>query len=380
MSGQLQSLGLLNQGNGSSERFADYSAEWLSGDRLGEWDAYVLRHPLGTLYHTTEWQGVIERAFPHIRGRFLVLRKAGSGRIQAGVPVYNVKSWLLGNRLVSIPLATVCDPLVSTLEEWDALAPELSKEALRTNSKRLEIRMALSGTQLPVSFSSSSQFRHHVLPLYGEFNQLYAQFDKQSVRQKAEKARRAGVIVHEMGDDETMAVSYAILASTRRRLGLPPMPSRFFESLHSNLRPKSRKIFLAYHNSKPVACHLVLIYKDQWISEYSGNSDGAVSGVNQLLYLETIRQAWSNGARKFSFGRTSIHNHGLLAYKRRWGTIEEDLTAYSLRHDRANESLSGRTSSRSGDSWAYTLCKQMVAKSPLPMCKMIGEFCYRHLG
>ena len=68
---------------------------WLSPDERGEWDAFVTRHPLGLVYHLSAWQRVLESAFRHIRGRFLVLRDGG-GQIQAGLPVYRKKLAIKG--------------------------------------------------------------------------------------------------------------------------------------------------------------------------------------------------------------------------------------------------------------------------------------------
>jgi len=160
------------------------------------------------------------------------------------------------------------------------------------------------------------------------------------------------------------------------------MPSRFFEAMQNNLRSEHLKVFLAYQDAKPVACHIVLIFKDKWISEYSGSADGVISGVNQLLYLETIRQAGAQGAKKFSFGRSSIHNEGLLSYKRRWDTIEEKLTDYTLRrdHQNSNQGQGREDAPSSEDSRLYALCKHVISKTPLPVSKMIGDFCYRHQG
>lgn len=380
MTGTLELLNLPDQADGPPETQTACSAHWLLQDQEPEWDTFVLRHRLGSVYHTSNWKKVIEQAFPHIRGRFLVLRERGSGGIQGGLPIYRVSSWLLGSRLVSVPFATVCDPLVSKSEEWDVLAPELETERARTRSNKLEIRGVLSAGPLPPSFGSTSLFRHHALPHDGDFNALCSRFDKNSVCQKAEKARRAGVTIEERRDKEGMVVSHSLLAATRRRLSLPPMPYRFFKAMQRNLSPEHMRIFLAYDNAKPIACHIVLIFKDQWISEYSGNADGSISGVNQLLYLETIRQACAEGARKFSFGRTSIHNGGLLSYKRRWGTIEEKLTNYTLRWDHGHETQARDEVSHLENSGMYALCKQVIAKVPLPVCKMIGNFCYRHLG
>jgi len=361
---------------------SSYFAEWLSKDQQPEWDAFVQGHPLGSVYHTSEWKRVIEQAFGHIRGRFLALRENESGRIHAGLPIYQVRSWLLGSRLVSVPFATVCNPLVTTLEEWGALAPELESERNRTRRNKLEIRAAASSAQLPPSFQKKLLFRQHTLPLDADFDDLCMHFDKKSVRQKAEKARKAGVIVKERSDFGGMGISHSLLAATRRRLSLPPMPYRFFEAMQRNLRADHLKIFLAFQDAHPIACHVVLIFKDKWISEYSGNADGTMSGVNQLLYLETIRRACAEGAREFSFGRTSMHNEGLLSYKRRWGTIEEKLTDYTSRRDHrtAKEAQVSEDAPASEDSRLYRLCRQVIARVPMPVCKMVGDFCYRHLG
>src|ERR1700733_7670137 len=91
------------QATGVAEAPAACSAQWLSQDLETEWDAFVFGHPVGSVYHTSAWKRVLEQAFPHIRGRVLVLRRADSDQIQGGLPVYKVSSWLLGNRLVSIP-------------------------------------------------------------------------------------------------------------------------------------------------------------------------------------------------------------------------------------------------------------------------------------
>lgn len=369
-----------DRNNGTSVTHRAYSAEWLSPDREPEWDAFVLQHPFGSVYHTSIWKRVIEQAFSHIRGRFLILREVDSGQVRGGLPVYRVGSWLLGNRLASVPFATVCDPLVATLEEWNVLTPELEKECSRTRSKKIEIRAVLRPAQLPPSFEASSLFRNHMLALDTDFETLRSRFDKQSVRQKAEKARRAGVIVEERSDKEGTVISHSLLAMTRRRLTLPPMPYRFFAAMQRNLCPDHMKILLAYQNAKPIACHLVLKFKDQWTSEYSANADGAISGVNQLLYLETIRQACAAGAHSFSYGRTSINNPGLLSYKLRWGTKESILTDYTLQRNPQMESQAVHSAAPSEDSRVYVLCKRLIARSPMSVCKMIGDFCYRHLG
>ena len=78
--------------------------------------------PYGLVYHLSAWKNVLHTAFPHIRGGFLALRDRESGRIQAGMPVYTVKSWLLGRHVSSLPFSSFCDPLITSADEFRSVA------------------------------------------------------------------------------------------------------------------------------------------------------------------------------------------------------------------------------------------------------------------
>ena len=54
----------------------------------------------------------------------------------------------------------------------------------------------------------------------------------------------------------------------------------------------------------------------------------AVDIFNLQKAVEDTQRAIESGAKYYSFGRTSINNKGLLDFKRRWYTNEEDLNEY----------------------------------------------------
>src|SRR5262245_12400266 len=102
-----------------SKAFAFSSNELARIERLpesdfAEWDEFVQHHEWGLVGHLSGWKRAIEETFAHIRGQVLVLRSSDTGAILAGIPVYEVESRFVGNRTVSIPFATLCDPLVSS--------------------------------------------------------------------------------------------------------------------------------------------------------------------------------------------------------------------------------------------------------------------------
>jgi hypothetical protein len=356
------------------------TAQWLSPDCEAEWDAFVYRHELGLVYDLSVWKRMLEDAFPHIQGRFLTLRDNKSGQIVAGLPVYRVRSWLLGNRIVSVPFASVCNPLVSSESQLDLLLPEVIEEYRRNRCRRLEIRMTEATQQLShPPLSRIARFKHHFLPLEKDPDKLFAGFAKTSVCQKVMKAKKAGVIIEEVGDEKSLKVCHAILVNLRHRLCLPAIPYAFFQAMRRHLGPEHLKIFIATQGGKPVACHLVLTYKALWTSEYSASTCDALRGVNQLLYWETIRRAIAEGAKIFSFGRTSVTNQGLLSYKRRWNTSEEDLTEYVLLRASAVVGAPGVVAELVGPQ-AREMFKVLLRNSPVTLNRIIGGYCYRHMG
>jgi hypothetical protein len=357
-----------------------FTVQWLSPDRQAEWDAFVGRHRLGLVYDLSAWKRTLEDAFPHISGRFLALRESESGKIVAGLPVYRVSSWLLGNRIVSVPFASFCNPLVSSDSQLNLLLPEVVEEYQRNRSDRLEIRMTEATRQLShPPLSRVAHYKHHVLSLEKDPAELFASLAKTSICQKVVKARKAGVVIEEVGDEKSLKVCHAMLVKLRHRLCLPAIPYAFFEAMKRHLWPEHLKVFIARHGGKPVACHLVLTYKDLWTSEYSASTRDALHGVNQLLYWETLRRAIAGGAKAFSFGRTSVTNLGLLSYKRRWHTSEEDLTEYVLLRAGAAGRAPGGLAESMGPR-AKELFKVLLRNSPVTLNRIIGSYCYRHMG
>ncbi len=308
------------------------------------------------------------------------MRDGETGRIQAGLPVYTVKSWLLGSRISSLPFSSFCDPLVLSTGQFEEFLPELDALRRRTRSKMVEVRSTRTAEFLnKCSLERSSSYKHHYLYLSEDLDAVFRTFSKSSVRQKIQQAARAGVVVEERDDEASLKLCHSILADTRSRRSLPVMPYSFFRAMREYLGGEHLKVFLAYQAGKPVAFHLILRFRDLWISEYSGNTDEAQNGVNQLLYWETMKAAHADGARTFSFGRTSSTNEGLLSYKRRWAPVEEDLAEFSLYADAKSGAKENAKSPRE-TSLPYRLTRLLLSKAPGPLSHAIGNYCYRHLG
>jgi hypothetical protein len=352
---------------------------WLTPEELSEWDAFVGQHPLGLVYHTSAWQRVLENAFGHIRGRFLALRD-GSGTIRAGLPIYTVKSWLLKDRTVSVPFATMCDPLIATKEDFDQLWPAIEEASGKIGSRRIEIRARRCSPEcMPAGLTAGEGYKHHYLALGGKNpDALFRSFSQSCVRRRVDKAKRAGLVAEERHDDESLRVFHAMLVATRRRRSLPPMPFAFFREMYRCLSPDHVSLYFAMHEGKPVGGLMALKFKDMWTMEYNGDADGSPAGTNQFLCWETIQRAKESGAEFYSFGRTSLDNASLLEYKSRWATVEEDLTDFvCLAGSKAAQPKESPKAIRQA---LYGTAKQLLRHAPPAVQQSFGDFCYRHLG
>jgi hypothetical protein len=255
--------------------------EILRAEAAPEWDAFAYRHPLGTVYHLSSWRRMIEQAFPHIRGRYLVLRDPDDGEIRAGLPVYAVKSWLLGNRMVSVPFASFCDPLVSSAEELSGFLPAVHQLLREQNCRSLSVRSLATRLDMEAYFGCpESVYKHHYLPLDRSPEKLYASFAKSSICQKIQKAVRAGVTIVQVHGPKGMQTCHAILASTRRKVSLPPFPLSFFLTMERMLSSRNLMVFLALQQGEAVGSLDLGIFR-QHGTRYPRSQSASVLGDDQ---------------------------------------------------------------------------------------------------
>ncbi len=340
------------------------------------WDRFVAGHPLGSICHTSAWRAALEDAFPHIKGHFLALFSPDGSEIIAGVPVYSLNSWLLGSRLVGIPFATQGDPLISNTHEMSQLRAPLLQLAATLSRGKVELRGVRNSNPLEdCGFSRTSTVKHHYIRLDRDLPEIYASFSRTAVRRMVSKAEKRGIVVRPAGSIDDLKAFYDLFVSTRRRLPLPPIPFRFFQALWNQFWPNHLEILIAWQDNLPCGAVLGLKWKSAYSLEFSGESPGLQSvGVNQLLYWSAIKRACQDGLSTFSFGRTSPQNPGLIAYKRHWGTIEEDLANLALTTNKPQPATAPELT------LPYRIARLLAGSVPLPMFRWMGRFCYSHWG
>ena len=342
-----------------------------------DWDRFVDGHPYGLLCHTSAWRRALERSFEHIEARFLVLRGDTGASIRAALPLFRVRSRLTGRRLVSIPFATLCDPLVRSREELRALLDAALALSAGERCAYVRVRTFRAGPLFdPCRMARTDDNLCHQLMLDQPPDRLMSCFHRSCVRQPIRRALNSGLRAVEVETPDQFRACFSLYLNTRRRLGLPVQPLRFFRHLWAELAPVGGfQLLMAEYDQRPVSCLLLFRYKDRVSAEFEAYDDAYIPlSPNHFLFWHAIRSACENGYRVFDFGRTSAANEGLLAFKRRWGTEEAPLSEFFAPAEAASKPGSWPAT------WEYRLAQTVIRHCPAAAARSLGGFCYHHLG
>jgi len=312
-----------------------------------------------------------------MKGYYLALGDDTGETIRAALPLFAVKSWLTGNRMVSTPFATLSDPLITTGSDMEALQEAVGILYRDVGASYVEIRSHQSSALVvDADYGVQNFYKHHFIRLSPDNEKLMKTFHRTCVRQRITRALKSGLTVR-VGDCESdLDIFYKLHKATRRRLNLPPQPYGFIRSIWNTFAPSQHvKLLLACHNEQPVAGLILLQYKGRVSAEFSAMDEESkdVSPIH-FLFWEAIKSACSNGYEIFDFGRTSPLNESLMKFKSHWGAEVSDLPQFYypkqvLAKFGPNESSAGSR-----------IVKRICRFAPDCALEYIGNFCYQHLG
>jgi len=281
-----------------------------------------------------------------------------------------VRSWLTGNRLVSLPFSDHCEPLVDAEPELECLLSRLRDDLQFGDAKYIEIRPKTSRIGGQAGFAKLEEFWLHRIDLMPSMDALFRRLHKNIQR----NIRRAegGLLRYEKGTSATLLEHFRrLLTLTRRRHLLPPQPLLWFRSLLDCMGERV-VIRLAYKDEVPVAGILTLRHKDVMVYKY-GCSDSRYREYNGMAFLlwRCIQEARQEGVRELDLGRSDSGNAGLVTFKERWGSTVSTLTYWGCGAHRFDGAASR---------WTSRCVRQMLPYLPDRLVTTAGTCFYRHVG
>lgn len=333
------------------------------------WDTFIEENPSGTIFHHSEWAKVIRSTYKH---QLLYLALEDKNKELLGVaPFVLIKSPLTGKRLVSLPFATYCDPILPE-GGLDAVLHQLL--AFRPDIDYVELKV-LDEVEKQVSsiFCMVSQNVTHILDLDAPLDELYRGFHKTCVRQKIRRAANSGLTCRKGEGNKDLSEFFRLHTQARKKHGLPPHPFRFFSSILNGLAPKGMaSIYLVELDGLVISAGLVLRFKDKWYFEYCATDKNHLkTGTCQFLTWNLISAAHEAGAKYFDFGRSDQNNASLIKFKKRWGTKCYPVTSCYF---------PSRPTSGKEDSGKRKLLNMANRHLPNPLLVLEGRILYPHLG
>jgi hypothetical protein len=335
------------------------------------WNDFVKNHPCGTVYHLTYWVKVISTSFRH-EPVYLAIENQETLQLEGVFPVMFMRSWLTGNRLVSLPLTTHCDLLISE-EQLDWVKSFLMKKF--AGVKHLQLKL-LNPTANALNLElNDSEFVTHFLDLDRSLDDIFGSFQKTSIRQRINRSRKHNLNHRVATDEQDLIVFYKLFTSSRRRHGLPPQPYSFFRNMWRILQPMGLlELHLVEYGSEVIAGAVILKYKDRYYGEYIAvNYDYKKLNANHKLIWEIIRSAHDNGAKLFDLGRSSTYNPSLIKFKDRWGADKHPLYYYYSPGTRSIDTHGNLEFGRR----ILNFANQHL---PQKLLQLEGRFLYSHIG
>jgi Acetyltransferase (GNAT) domain len=325
-----------------------------------EWGALAESHPEATLYHRGPWLEVLQRAFG-VRPSVAIIGDSSTTRAACLLAQGNP----IRRKLISLPFSDFCPPLAVNDSARESL---LSQLAVVRNRPRLEIRGAAGNYPWNVHY----HFQRWTLDLSRPFAAIELAADRE-VRRHLRRAREAGVTVECACDAEAMDYFAGLQLESRRRLGVPSQPLKFFRTVHEVFaKLDSIEVWFAIHRGKRIASVVVLRDGNDLHAKWSARVTGSPDGASHLIFM-AIAEYHAKNANSLDFGRTDSRNRGLSRFKRELGATATDLP-YSyfpqMPTVTSAENLTG----------VWQTASRIWRKLPLGVSRVLNNVTYRYLA
>ena len=350
---------------GSGKAKEVYELDPLADSR---WAALVATHPRASVFHTCSWISALKQTYGY---RPLVLTTCPpSAPLTEGIVFCEVRSWLTGRRLVSLPFSDHCEPLFNDLEALNTVLMHARRAVEQGHYKRMEIRPCLAPDGGIQGFQPKGDAVFHRLDLSAPADQLFRSFHKDCIQRKIRRAERENLIYEEGNSEEQLNDFYRLMVMTRRRHGLPPQPLAWFRALIAACGP-DLKIRIARKDGAAVASIVTLSHRQTMVYKYGcSNVNANKYGGTPMLFWKTIQEAKAKGQNELDMGRSDLDDPGLSVFKEHWGSVPTPLNYWRY----PAQDL------RTRSTWRHYLTNRVISASPDRVLQLAGDVLYRHMG
>ena len=228
------------------------------------WIDFISSISLANVFHHPAWSISLSESYNY--KPFILAVKDIKGRVRAGLPLIEVKSWITGRRWVSLPFTDHCEPLYKDNNSLKCLESALIHMSQDRRIPKIELHRYFAN---PIAYKSGGGRVLHLLPLSFDIDNIANNFRKMH-RRNILVAQKKGVRVEHGNSLEHLKAFYHLHLQSRRRQGIPVQPWKFFELLGKNLIEKGLGfVSLADKDNECIAAAVFLYWNKTLTYKYA---------------------------------------------------------------------------------------------------------------
>ena len=287
------------------------SVEVCENDQLTAAEAYLARHPGGSMWHRPVISSFISQTYGH---RTWYLGAFSENKEIVGLlPLVQLKSRLFGNFLVSMPYFNYGGLLADSPEVARKLIEAAEQTRQELSARHIELRHSRdAGMGLPQRTDKVTFW----LPLPDNHADLWNSFQPK-LRAQIRRGERELTEI-KVGGGELLDDFYTVFSVNMRDLGTPVYGKSFFRNLLETLEGRAWLVTVRI-GGRSVGCAFLTRYQNRmeipWASTLRTFNH---TSVNMAMYWRILQFAIDRGFEIFDFGRCS-EDAGTYRFKQQWG-------------------------------------------------------------
>lgn len=329
---------------------------------LAEWERLAARDPEAVFYQREPWLSTIARVYG-LEFRAATLRDR-AGELAAACLFARSRN-PFGRRWTSLPCADAAPPLAVDEEARNRLLVSIAGSEFARGL--LEVR----GYAAPEPWKTANCFADWRLDLDRPLNAIQRSM-AQNFRRQLNRGHERQFTIEADRTLNGLRRFYRLMLETRRRLGVPAQPWRFFRTVFDAMRASGNlEVWMISQGGRTVSAMVLLKDGDALHYKWSARSEPTPTGASHRL-VAAVLERYAQQYRYMGLGRTDVRNVGLNRFKKEMGAKSYPLPYSFLPRIPAQVSAEVLDESRQ---WISRVWRRL----PLPLTQLLGSVLYRYL-
>lgn len=286
------------------------------------WNKFIRNNKNSTIFHTLEWKNLIEKTYGFKPLYYIIYEK---NKVIGLLPLFKVHN-LRSKKIVSLPLSMYGGPLLEDNKDLSKILNFLikTKESFAIHTKISisnaipKIEKALLNTDFYIDRKQKKFFENNT--------------KKRQIKFFIEKNKKLGTKFYQSSNINDLKNFIELFIKTRKRQKLFIPSPKYLKRM---FKFKNKPIFFfSIYKKKRVAALFCLRHKNNIYNVYNCTSNiGRKISASDHLFYNAISYCMNSNLRFYFGGAQNDDNKGLINYKKKWGSQQEDEYIYTNNGD-----------------------------------------------